>query len=239
MMKTSAQENNTPWDVLQSNEAALNAMVRRAGGASMRGVAVHNLPHNMLFLGRLSRRSLLCLFFEVPVSRAFRALQRPGSGLSPGPHPAANASGTYPPQPRPRSPTLSLRGSAAAPCSCTTLGSAPSGPSSAATPATSARRWRRAASRWVFGVCGCSGGRPAATRWVCTTGRVHLDTAQAQVGSCTKNPTGPATADAKSTDPAKPADRPPPTLDATAPTTAPTGRQDRCDGARRRPHPPD
>lgn len=30
MMKTSAQENGTPWDVLQSNEAALNAMVRRA-----------------------------------------------------------------------------------------------------------------------------------------------------------------------------------------------------------------
>lgn len=28
MMKQSAQENNTPWDVLQSNEAALNAMVR-------------------------------------------------------------------------------------------------------------------------------------------------------------------------------------------------------------------
>ena len=27
MMKQSAQENNTPWDVLQSNEAALNAMV--------------------------------------------------------------------------------------------------------------------------------------------------------------------------------------------------------------------
>lgn len=30
MMKTSAQENNTPWDVLESNEAALNAMVGRA-----------------------------------------------------------------------------------------------------------------------------------------------------------------------------------------------------------------
>jgi hypothetical protein len=28
MMKTSAQENGTPWDVLQCNEAALNAMVR-------------------------------------------------------------------------------------------------------------------------------------------------------------------------------------------------------------------
>jgi hypothetical protein len=28
MMKTSAQENGTPWDVLECNEAALNAMVR-------------------------------------------------------------------------------------------------------------------------------------------------------------------------------------------------------------------
>ena len=27
MMKQSAQENGTPWDVLQCNEAALNAMV--------------------------------------------------------------------------------------------------------------------------------------------------------------------------------------------------------------------
>lgn len=32
MMRTSAQENGTPWDVLQSNEAALNAMVRARRG---------------------------------------------------------------------------------------------------------------------------------------------------------------------------------------------------------------
>jgi hypothetical protein len=37
MMKTSAQENNTPWDVLECNEAALNAMVRDLGGRERRG----------------------------------------------------------------------------------------------------------------------------------------------------------------------------------------------------------